>query len=75
MSDDAIYYGERALTQRELARAAKDERVKAIHDELARQCDRLAQEAESGPLPQKPDRVVHDLPPGNSRWHSDWNSL
>lgn len=45
-SNDTEYYRQRAITERELAKASTRSNVAAIHEELARQYDALVEHAE-----------------------------
>ena len=49
LPDDADYYRARAIEERDMAQRANRENVAAIHDELARQYDALADQADLRP--------------------------
>jgi hypothetical protein len=48
--DDGSYYRERAQTERAMALASERQNVREIHEELARQYEALAEQAELRPV-------------------------
>lgn len=50
-SEDLEYFRERAVVERQLAKAAKSEKVRRIHEELARGYDQLVKQEEANTAP------------------------
>jgi hypothetical protein len=72
-TNDTEYYRGRAISERALAMAAQNPLVGAIHEELARQYQALADHVELRPDAETSDYQVRRST-DESRWHRDWKS-
>jgi hypothetical protein len=73
-STDTAYYRQRAVTERALAKATKNQNVAAIHEELARQYQALVDQIELRPLRRRHLSVVPSES-NQSLWHANWKGL